>query len=815
MALDKIGHYSITNPATVYDEEALTALELAGRTAAKVNEAIGAFNKLEDDTDKHLAKQDSAIDKMIGETMPAKVVQEVEKKITDGTFDDQISEYLDDLGGRVDNLLGSVTEGSTTLDAEVIDMRVDAYGKTQPTAGEALRGQTRKANAHTFAFMNKAPIIEYSSTSITVTFPSAVTVFLDGYYKTLPKGISDTLTHDNATLFIVAINRTASNFKIVPYTNNLATLPAYCAFGYIYKDSFFVNGGYNTDVPTVDSLNPINPDVWVDELPSFTVETVDSGKKITLNLPTTYVLTGKKSYTITARTITDYQSSANLYRIIYNLETDDLSIIRHVSAIPNGYIFLGVLHTEYGIFMNGCVHHASEKALTLAPLILGASGAFVEFDGVHGSVKFPDDTLIQINRNGGSVKHYQLSNAKGNNVATFDPAGGTALIVVYNIESDSLSVVRYNTKIAGGQIALATFRLTGQVSILAPYSFNGKPFNMDFSSMSVAVDSVNYNVKAINHRGYNVEAPENTISAFNLSVKHGFEYIEADVRFTKDGVSVILHDATVDRTSDGTGTLAELTYAQVRALDFGSWYSSRFTGEKIPSFIEFISFCKSKGVHPYIEIKDEAITEARANQLVTIVRRFGMLDNVTFISAKPTNLNNVKKCASSVRLGYVVEEITDDNLTTVTSYKFNFIDVHHTTITDKAIMKAMAAGVPVEVWTPNDEGAIVNMNPYISGVTSNYIHAGKVLHNMPIEGDIASLEYITFTIETSTEYVAIDGMTYGDWVNSEYNTGGYYYESGSLKNSNGNELLYVKNGTPSDTVYESDIIDPFADISYW
>lgn len=157
MSLEKIGHYSLTNPASVYDEEALTALELAGRTVAKVNEAVGAFNTLETETGNHLQEQDkeiserlgaqdNAIKKMNDETMPAKVTEEVQEQIDNGTFDSQINTYIGNLEERVDNLLGSVKEGSTTLDAEVIDLRMAENGTTYTSAGECIRSEFTKVN---------------------------------------------------------------------------------------------------------------------------------------------------------------------------------------------------------------------------------------------------------------------------------------------------------------------------------------------------------------------------------------------------------------------------------------------------------------------------------------------------------------------------------------------------------------------------------------------------------------------------------------------------------------------------------------------
>ena len=129
--LDFIKHFSIENHATIHDEEALTSLQLTARILGKLNKCIEAFNKLEKDTNDHLAQQDRDI--------PVKVDQAVTNYINAGMFDQAISVYLNYLNERVDSLLGSVTEGTTSLDAEVIDLRTDASGETHVNAGASIR----------------------------------------------------------------------------------------------------------------------------------------------------------------------------------------------------------------------------------------------------------------------------------------------------------------------------------------------------------------------------------------------------------------------------------------------------------------------------------------------------------------------------------------------------------------------------------------------------------------------------------------------------------------------------------------------------
>ena len=93
-------------------------------------------------------------------------------------------------------------------------------------------------------------------------------------------------------------------------------------------------------------------------------------------------------------------------------------------------------------------------------------------------------------------------------------------------------------------------------------------------------------VKVIAHRGFSGKFPENTVVAFKEAIKLGVDDIEMDIKITKDGTLVILHDESVDRTTNGTGKIQELTIEQVKDLDAGSWFSPAFKGIKIPTFNE-------------------------------------------------------------------------------------------------------------------------------------------------------------------------------------------------------------------------------------
>jgi glycerophosphoryl diester phosphodiesterase len=129
-------------------------------------------------------------------------------------------------------------------------------------------------------------------------------------------------------------------------------------------------------------------------------------------------------------------------------------------------------------------------------------------------------------------------------------------------------------------------------------------------------------VMAISHRGEHLHHPENTMPAFRAAVDAGADFIEVDVRTTADGKFVLMHDATVDRRTDGHGDVAALTFDQIRKLDAGIKSGQQFAGVKVPTFDEVLEFARGK-IGVYIDAK-----RISAKDLIDAVARFGMEDRV-------------------------------------------------------------------------------------------------------------------------------------------------------------------------------------------
>ncbi|WP_342130023.1 glycerophosphodiester phosphodiesterase [Hydrogenophaga sp. OTU3427] len=120
----------------------------------------------------------------------------------------------------------------------------------------------------------------------------------------------------------------------------------------------------------------------------------------------------------------------------------------------------------------------------------------------------------------------------------------------------------------------------------------------------------------IAHRGAGKLAPENTLAAFRLGAQHGYKMIECDVKLSADGVPFLLHDATLERTTDGQGTAGERPWIDLSRRDAGAWHSRQYAGETLPTLQAVARWCQANGVLLNIEIKPTPGTEAHTGGLV-------------------------------------------------------------------------------------------------------------------------------------------------------------------------------------------------------
>ncbi len=154
------------------------------------------------------------------------------------------------------------------------------------------------------------------------------------------------------------------------------------------------------------------------------------------------------------------------------------------------------------------------------------------------------------------------------------------------------------------------------------------------------------------HRGARGHAPENTMASFQTALDMGVDGIELDVQMTKDGKVVVCHDHDITRTSNGTGWVIEHTREELRALDFGGWFSAKFAGEKIPTLREVLQWAEPTNLIVNIEIKNgPVIYEGIEEKTAALIRECKMVNRVIISSFYHPSLLKMKQLDPLIKTG--------------------------------------------------------------------------------------------------------------------------------------------------------------------
>lgn len=230
--------------------------------------------------------------------------------------------------------------------------------------------------------------------------------------------------------------------------------------------------------------------------------------------------------------------------------------------------------------------------------------------------------------------------------------------------------------------------------------------------------------KTIAHRGLYSSVPENTIVSFEQACLNGFWGIETDIYNTLDGELVCIHDKTVDRTTDGTGTVNDMTFKEIQActIDTGNGISD-YPGLKIPKFEDYIAICKQYGAIPVIEVKGIKNNDIKYyKKMLSIIREYGMEDNCMCIGSLEC-MTIVRSLTRRIHVQVIVyqgDDPTDDLLLQIAALENSGADFHNTHISSNMIKKCHELGLLVNCWTINDSYIIENFrNLGVDFITSN------------------------------------------------------------------------------------------------
>ncbi len=211
------------------------------------------------------------------------------------------------------------------------------------------------------------------------------------------------------------------------------------------------------------------------------------------------------------------------------------------------------------------------------------------------------------------------------------------------------------------------------------------------------------------HRGAGKLAPENTLAAFRLGAAHGWRMFECDVKLSADGVPFLLHDATLERTTNGVGTAGDQPWEQLARLDAGSWHSRAHAGEPIPTFENIARYCLANGFFLNIEIKPTPGHEAHTGDVVArhAARIWaGQAVPPLLTSFRPESLQAALAAQPELPRGLLLDTLWDGWFDIARQLKCVAIVCNHALWDAATVAQVHAAGMRCLSYTPNDPWAV-------------------------------------------------------------------------------------------------------------
>ncbi len=216
---------------------------------------------------------------------------------------------------------------------------------------------------------------------------------------------------------------------------------------------------------------------------------------------------------------------------------------------------------------------------------------------------------------------------------------------------------------------------------------------------------MDHRILNLGHRGASHDAPQNTLVAFRLANAYGADGYELDVHLTKDGVPVVIHDFTVDKTTDGTGPVAGFTLAELKRLDAGVKFSPQFAGERIPTLAEVFDVLPPQSI-VNVELKTKSIGDNGLERAtIQLIRERGLEDRVILSSFNPYSLLRVRRMAPELKIGLLYAPDLPLYLRKAwfrLIVKPDALHPHFRMVDERYMQWARRQGYEVNVWTVDD-----------------------------------------------------------------------------------------------------------------
>lgn len=216
-------------------------------------------------------------------------------------------------------------------------------------------------------------------------------------------------------------------------------------------------------------------------------------------------------------------------------------------------------------------------------------------------------------------------------------------------------------------------------------------------------------------------APENTLASFELAVAMGVDMLECDVHLSRDGVPVVIHDHTLDRTTNGRGLVCEHAIEDLTRLDAGSWHGPGFSSQRLLTLEHLLVWCRDR-VPLSIEIKNGPIFyDGIVERVVDLIRKHEMVDRSFLISFDHHAIRQAKEVEPAIAGGVLFHARLVDAAAVARAARADAILPHCSMATSDVVAQAHAADLMVSVWTVDDETSLRHVVAAgVDAVATNY-----------------------------------------------------------------------------------------------
>lgn len=237
-------------------------------------------------------------------------------------------------------------------------------------------------------------------------------------------------------------------------------------------------------------------------------------------------------------------------------------------------------------------------------------------------------------------------------------------------------------------------------------------------------------MKVMAHRGFSGMYPENTMLAFRKAAEAGADGIELDVHTTADGVLVIHHDECIDRTTDGTGRICDMTLDQLRQYNAAARWDGRYGFQPIPTFEEYCQWAAGEDLFTNIEIKtDNTYYPDIEQQVWDMICHYGLQDRVMFSSFNHVTLLKLRRIAPQVDVGALILPEGGVRVRPGDFCRETGFQAYHPSLeilNDENVANCKQAGIAINVWTVNDMAGLEQLGDWdCEGVITNYPDIAK------------------------------------------------------------------------------------------